>query len=119
MNPMDLKRGIERAVEAVVAELKTLAQPCATSQDIAHVAAISANNDRSIGDLIARAMDKVGREGAVTIEDGSGRHSELEVVEGLRPRLAVAVLHQQRRTAGRGAGERLHPAHRPEARLRH
>jgi chaperonin GroEL len=84
MNPMDLKRGIERAVEAVVAELKTLAQPCATSQEIAHVAAISANNDRSIGDLIANAMDKVGREGAVTIEDGSGRDSELEVVEGLQ-----------------------------------
>jgi chaperonin GroEL len=84
MNPMELKRGIELAVEAVVAELKTIAQPCITSQEIAHVAAISANNDRSIGDLIARAMDKVGREGAVTIEDGSGRDSELEVVEGLQ-----------------------------------
>ena len=84
MNPMDLKRGIDLAVDAVVAELKSLAQPCATSQEIAHVAAISANNDRSIGDLIAGAMDKVGREGAVTIEDGSGMVSELEVVEGLQ-----------------------------------
>ena len=84
MNPMDLKRGIDRAIEIVVTELKTIAQPCTTSQEIAHVAAISANNDRSIGELIARAMDKVGREGAVSIEDGSGMASELEVVEGLQ-----------------------------------
>jgi chaperonin GroEL len=84
MNPMDLKRGIDAAIEAVVGELKTLAQPCATSQEIAHVAAISANNDRSIGDLVGRAMDKVGRDGAVTIEDGSGMASELEVVEGMQ-----------------------------------
>ncbi len=84
MNPMDLKRGIEAAVEAVVAELKTIAQPSTSSQEIAHVAAISANNDRSIGELIASAMDKVGREGAISIEDGSGLVSELEVVEGLQ-----------------------------------
>ncbi len=84
MNPMDLKRGIEAAIDAVVAELQQLAQPCATSQEIAHVAAISANNDRSIGDLVARAMDKVGRDGAVSIEDGSGMASELEVVEGMQ-----------------------------------
>jgi len=84
INPMDLKRGIDLAVESVVQELKTIAQPSTTSQEIAHVAAISANNDRSIGELIARAMDKVGREGAVTIEDGSGLVSELEVVEGMQ-----------------------------------
>ncbi len=84
MNPMDLKRGIERAVEAVVAEVKRIARPCATSQEIAHVAAISANNDRSIGELLARAIDKVGREGAISIEDGSGLVSELEVVEGMQ-----------------------------------
>jgi chaperonin GroEL len=84
MNPMDLKRGIDAAVEAVVTALKDLAQPSATSQDIAHVAAISANNDRSIGDLVARAMEKVGREGAISIEDGSGLVSGLEVVEGLQ-----------------------------------
>ncbi len=84
MNPMDLKRGIEQAVDAVVAELKRVAQPCRTSQEIAHVAAISANNDRSIGDLLAQAIEKVGREGAVTIEDGSGLSSELSVVEGLQ-----------------------------------
>jgi chaperonin GroEL len=84
MNPMDLKRGIEQAIEAVVAELKQIARPCRTSQEIAHVAAISANNDRSIGDLLAQAIEKVGREGAITIEDGSGMTSELSVVEGLQ-----------------------------------
>ncbi|NKE65700.1 chaperonin GroEL [Ramlibacter sp. RBP-2] len=84
MNPMDVKRGIDAAVEAVVGELRQLAQPCGTSQAIAHVAAISANNDRSIGDLVARAMDKVGRDGAVSIEDGSGMASELDVVEGMQ-----------------------------------
>jgi chaperonin GroEL len=84
MNPMDLKRGIETAIDAVVAELKRMAKPCATSQEIAHVAAISANNDRSIGELLASAIDKVGREGAIAIEDGSGLVSVLEVVEGLQ-----------------------------------
>ena len=84
MNPMDLKRGIERAIEAVVAELKTHGAALRHSQEIAHVAAISANNDRSIGELLAQAIDKVGREGAISIEDGSGMASELEVVEGLQ-----------------------------------
>lgn len=84
MNPMELKRGIERAIDTVVAELRRMAKPCATSQEIAHVAAISANNDRSIGELLARAIDKVGREGAISIEDGSGLESLLEVVEGLQ-----------------------------------
>ena len=84
MNPMDLKRGIELAITTVVAEIKTMAKPCATSQEIAHVAAISANNDRSIGELLASAIDKVGREGAISIEDGSGLVSVLEVVEGMQ-----------------------------------
>ena len=84
MNPMDLKRGMEQAIEAVVAELKRIARPCASSQEIAHVASISANNDRSIGELLAQAIDKVGREGAISIEDGSALASELEVVEGLQ-----------------------------------
>jgi chaperonin GroEL len=84
MNPMDLKRGMEQAIEVVVAELKRVARPCATSQEIAHVASISANNDRSIGELLAQAIDKVGREGAISIEDGSALASELEVVEGLQ-----------------------------------
>ena len=84
MNPMDLKRGMEQAIETVVAELHRMARPCASSQEIAHVASISANNDRSIGELLARAIDSVGREGAISIEDGSGLSSELEVVEGLQ-----------------------------------
>lgn len=84
MNPMEVKRGIERAIEVVVTELKKMAQPCATLQEIAHVATISANNDRSVGDLVAKAIDRVGRDGAVSIEDGSGISSELEAVEGLQ-----------------------------------
>src|SRR5690606_12477561 len=82
--PVGVKRGIERAVVAVVDELKRLAQPCESSEEIAHVASISANNDRSIGELIARAMDAVGREGAITVEEGSGLASELETVEGMQ-----------------------------------
>ena len=84
MNPVQVKRGIDRAVDAAVAELRRIARPCAGSQEVAHVASISANNDRSIGELIAQAMDRVGRSGAVTIEDGSGLQSELSVVEGLQ-----------------------------------
>jgi chaperonin GroEL len=84
MNPMDLKRGIDQGVEAVVAEIRRIARPCSGSEEIAHVASISANNDRSIGALLARAIDKVGREGAISIEDGSGLESELEVVEGMQ-----------------------------------
>jgi len=82
MNPMDLKRGIDRAVEAVVGELKGMAKPCSAKKEIAQVGAISANNDRSIGDMIAEAMEKVGREGVITVEDGKGLANELEVVEG-------------------------------------
>ena len=84
MNPMALRLGIERAIDQVVKELKAMAQPCDTPQAIAHVATISANNDASIGALISSAMDKVGREGAIAIEDGSGMASELTVVEGLQ-----------------------------------
>ena len=84
MNPMELKQGIERAIAAVVTELKAMSRPCVSSQEIAHVAAISANNDTSIGQLLADAIDKVGREGAISIEDGSGLVSVLEVVEGLQ-----------------------------------
>jgi len=84
MNPMDLKRGIERAVAGVVDELKKLAKPCTTRTEIAQVAAISANNDSTIGELIANAMEKVGKEGVITVEDGKGLASELEVVEGMQ-----------------------------------
>src|SRR5574341_473399 len=82
MNPMDLKRGIDAAVERLVAELERLAKPCATRKEIAQVGAISANNDASIGEMIAEAMEKVGREGVITVEDGKSLANELEVVEG-------------------------------------
>jgi len=82
MNPMDLKRGVDQAVEALVAELARMAKPCATRKEIAQVASISANNDASIGEMIAEAMEKVGREGVITVEDGKGLANELEVVEG-------------------------------------
>jgi chaperonin GroEL len=82
MNPMDLKRGIDQAVEALVAELGRMARPCSTRKEIAQVGAISANNDASIGDMIAEAMERVGREGVITVEDGKGLANELEVVEG-------------------------------------
>jgi len=82
MNPMDLKRGIDQAVACVVEELKRLAKPCATRKEIAQVGSISANNDTSIGEMIADAMEKVGREGVITVEDGKGLANELELVEG-------------------------------------
>ncbi len=84
MNPMDLKRGIDKAVQGAVAELKNLSKPCSTSKEIAQVGSISANSDTNIGDLIAKAMDKVGKEGVITVEDGSGLDNELDVVEGMQ-----------------------------------
>ena len=84
LNPMDLKRGIDKAASAVVAELKNLAKPCADSKAIAQVGTISANSDDSIGDIIAEAMDKVGKEGVITVEEGSGLENELSVVEGMQ-----------------------------------
>ncbi len=73
MNPMDLKRGIDKAVIGAVAELKVLSKPCSTSKEIAQVGSISANSDSDIGDLIAKAMEKVGKEGVITVEEGSGQ----------------------------------------------
>jgi len=84
MNPMDLKRGIDKGVEAVVAELKKISKPCRTSKEIAQVGSISANADESIGKIIADAMDKVGKEGVITVEDGKSLNNELEVVEGMQ-----------------------------------
>jgi len=84
MNPMDLKRGIDKGVIAVVEELKKLSKPCTTSKEIAQVGAISANADSEIGKIIADAMDKVGKEGVITVEDGKGLQNELEVVEGMQ-----------------------------------
>ena len=84
MNPMDLKRGIDKAVHAAVEELKKLSKPSADSKSIAQVGTISANGDAAIGDIIAKAMDKVGKEGVITVEEGSGLENELDVVEGMQ-----------------------------------
>ena len=84
MNPMDLKRGIDKAVVEAVSELKKISKPCSTSKEIAQVGSISANSDANIGELIAKAMDKVGKEGVITVEEGSGLDNELDVVEGMQ-----------------------------------
>ncbi len=84
MNPMDLKRGIDKATAAVVEELAKLAQPCADGKSIAQVGTISANSDSTVGDLIAQAMERVGKEGVITVEEGQGLQDELEVVEGMQ-----------------------------------
>jgi chaperonin GroEL len=84
MNPMDLKRGIDKAVATSVEELKKISRPCNSSKEIAQVGAISANADHEIGKLIADAMDKVGKEGVITVEDGKGLENELDLVEGMQ-----------------------------------
>jgi chaperonin GroEL len=84
MNPMDLKRGIDKAVAVAVEELKKISKPCTTSKEIAQVGAISANADPEIGKTIAEAMDKVGKEGVITVEDGKGLENELDLVEGMQ-----------------------------------
>jgi chaperonin GroEL len=84
MNPMDLKRGIDRAVDTVVGELKRAAKPCTTRTEIAQVATNSANSDATVGEIVANAMEKVGKDGVITVEDGSGLASELDLVEGMQ-----------------------------------
>ena len=84
MNPMDLKRGIDKAVTALVEELKKASKATTTSKEIAQVGSISANSDETIGKIIADAMDKVGKEGVITVEDGKSLESELDVVEGMQ-----------------------------------
>jgi len=84
MNPMDLKRGIDTAARAIVKELEAVSKPCSTNREIAQVAALSANSDSAIGDIIAQAMEKVGSKGVITVEDGKGLDNELEVVEGMQ-----------------------------------
>ncbi|ANF70332.1 molecular chaperone GroEL [[Haemophilus] ducreyi] len=84
MNPMDLKRGIDKAVAAVVEELKAISKPCETSKEIEQVGTISANSDETVGKLIAQAMEKVGKEGVITVEDGTGLDDALDVVEGMQ-----------------------------------
>ena len=84
MNPMDLKRGIDKAVIAIIEELKKISKPCTTTKEIAQVGSISANSDAAIGEIIAEAMDKVGKEGVITVEDGKSLNNELDVVEGMQ-----------------------------------
>ena len=84
MNPMDLKRGIEKAVIAATKEIAAIAKPCAENKEIAQVGTISANSDSQIGDIIAEAMGKVGKEGVITVEEGSGLENELDIVEGMQ-----------------------------------
>jgi chaperonin GroEL len=84
MNPMDLKRGIDKAVAAIVEDLKKLSKPCSDDKAIAQVGTISANSDEAIGKIIADAMSKVGKEGVITVEEGSGLDNELDVVEGMQ-----------------------------------
>ncbi|MDH5711358.1 MAG: chaperonin GroEL, partial [Gammaproteobacteria bacterium] len=84
MNPMDLKRGIDKAVNAAVMELKKMSKPCTDTSAIAQVGTISANSDASVGNIIAEAMEKVGKEGVITVEDGTSLEDELEIVEGMQ-----------------------------------
>ena len=84
MNPMDLKRGIDRAVLALTEELKNITKPCTTTKEIAQVGSISANSDAEIGEIISKAMEQVGKEGVITVEDGKSLNNELDVVEGMQ-----------------------------------
>ncbi|CUX76450.1 60 kDa chaperonin [Candidatus Tremblaya princeps] len=84
VNPMDIKRGIDLAVSSAVMELKKISRPCTTGKEIAQVGSVSANNDRTVGEMIAEAMNKVGKEGVITVEDGKSLADELEVVEGMQ-----------------------------------
>jgi len=84
MNPMDIKRGIDKATEAVIKELTNISRPCDTQKEIAQVGAISANSDQEIGQIIADAMERVGKNGVITVENGQGLETELEVVEGMQ-----------------------------------
>ena len=84
MNPMDLKRGIDKAVAAAVREIEVMSTPCEDSTSIAQVGTVSANSDTSVGEIIAEAMEKVGKEGVITVEEGSGLENELDVVEGMQ-----------------------------------
>ncbi len=97
MNPMDLKRGIDKAVIAAVTELKKISKPTSDDKAIAQVATISANSDESIGNIIAEAMKKVGKEGVITIEEGTTLENELDVVEGMQfdRGYSFAIFHQQ------------------------
>ena len=99
-NPMDLKRGIDQAVHAVVEQLKSKSKKVTNNEEIAQVGTVSANGDTEIGKMIAEAMEKVGKEGVITVEEAKSLETELERRRGhaVRPRLHLALLHHQRRT---------------------
>ena len=106
-NPMELKRGIDKAVEAVVAELKKLSKPTKDQKEIAQVGTISANGDETIGNIIAEAMEKVGKEGVITVEEAKGIETTLEVVEGMqfdRGYLSPYFVTDAERDGGRARG---------------
>ncbi|GIT14893.1 MAG: hypothetical protein CM1200mP36_06490 [Gammaproteobacteria bacterium] len=105
MDPMDLKRGVDKASVALVKELEKLSQPCEDDKAIAQVGTISANADQEIGSNIAEAMQKVGKEGVITVEEGSALANELEVVEGMQfdRGLFVPLLHQRSTESGGAA----------------
>ena len=104
MNPMDLKRGIDKAVEVVVEELTKISKKIASNAEIAQVGTVSANGEKEIGEMIAKAMDKVGKEGVITVEEAKGIETELEVVEGMQfdRELSFSYLRHQRRQDDRG-----------------
>lgn len=102
-SPMSIKRGIDKAVEAVVAELKKIARPTNSDQEIEQVGTISANSDKTVGEIIAKAMKAVGKDGVITIEEAKGIETELKVVEGMafdQGYLSPILRHQQRSHAG-------------------
>ena len=117
MNPMDLKRGIELAVEAVIKELKSRSRQVSTNAEIAQVGTISANGEKEIGDMLARAMEKVGKEGRDHLRGGEESVERAGSGRGhaVRPRLHLALLHHQRREDELRAGEPAHPHPREEA----
>ncbi len=118
---MQIKRGIDKAVEAIVDELKKMSKPVKSSKEIAQVGTCSANQDAEIGKMIAEAMDKVGKDGVITVEEGKGLETDVELVEGMqfdKGYLSPALRHQHRRPWKCVLEEALHPHPREEDLLR-